>query len=159
MAMAWMAEEGRDRVAKWRQQHSSLANEMKKKVKETVKSEFLLWLLLAHLCLLLLLPLPTIISWRFFFFLFFKFLTFLASSRAANVSVAATCAFYLRFVYCLPMIDERISFQVLVSVGQQRPCACVCGCRCELGIKPIWRWMNFYSARNETERVLNNQNA
>lgn len=70
------------------------------------------------LFLLLLLPLLTIISWRFLTF-------FLASSRAANVSasvsvsVAATCAFYLCFVYCLPMIDERISFQVLlVSVGQ-----------------------------------------
>lgn len=30
------------------------------------------------------------------------------------LALAATCAFYLRFVYCLPMIDERISFQVLV---------------------------------------------
>jgi len=40
----------------------SLANEMKKKVKETVKSEFLLRLLL-----------PTIISWRFFSVLVFGF--------------------------------------------------------------------------------------
>jgi len=70
----------------------SLANEMKKKVKETVKSEFLLRLLL-----------PTIISWRLFFRFWFLVL-----------ALAATCAFYLRFVYCLPMIDERISFQVLV---------------------------------------------
>lgn len=102
----------------------SLANEMKKKVKETVKSEFLLRLRLARcllLLLLLLLPLPTIISWRFFFsFLVFLFIlffvAFLASSSAASVSAAATCAFYLRFVYCLPMIDERISFQVLAFV-------------------------------------------